>query len=63
MDLKRKQVLCTALLLLNDEEEVAKKKEQGEAFGGTVAPKKGWTRNLQQSLPRITGSKITQRLY
>ena len=41
MDLKRKQVLCTALLLLNDEEEVAKKKEQVEAFGGTVAPKKG----------------------
>ena len=38
-------------------------KSKAKHLGETVAPKKGWTRNLQQSLPRITRSKITQRLY
>ena len=39
------------------------KKSKVKHLGETVAPKKGWTKNLQQSLPRITQSKITQRLY
>ena len=64
MDLKKKQALCNALLLLDDEEEIAKKKKsKAKHLGETVAPKKGWTRNLQQSFPRIIRSKITQRLY
>ena len=39
------------------------KKSKRKHLGETVATKKGWTRNRQQSLLRITQSKITQRLY
>ena len=39
------------------------KKSKLKHLGENVSSKEGWTRNLQQSLPRITRSKITQRLY
>ena len=39
------------------------KKSKANHLDETMAPKKSWTRNLQQSLTRINQSKITKRLY
>ena len=39
------------------------KKSKAKHLSENMAPKNSWTRNLQQSIPRINRSKIIQRSY